>query len=67
MLGGGLSLPDVFYFGNAIGESGDSASDAIVEAADDSPPAPMARDLGPHRSTTPTISIATAASIRRIN
>ena len=30
----GLSAADVFYFGNAVGESGDSASNAIVNAAD---------------------------------
>jgi len=30
----GLSVPDVFYFGNAIGETGNSAADARVNAAD---------------------------------
>jgi hypothetical protein len=30
----GLSEPDVFYFGNAVGESGNSAVDAIVNAQD---------------------------------
>lgn len=30
----GLKTPDVFYFGNAIGESGNSSSDAIVSTAD---------------------------------
>jgi hypothetical protein len=29
-----LSAPDVFYFGNAIGETGNSATDANVNAAD---------------------------------
>lgn len=31
----GLLAPDVFYFGNAIGESGNSPSDAHVDAADE--------------------------------
>ena len=31
----GLSASDVFYFGNAIGESGNSASDAMVTPADE--------------------------------
>jgi subtilisin-like proprotein convertase family protein len=30
----GLSQPDVFYFGNAVGETGNSTSDARVTAAD---------------------------------
>ena len=30
----GLSQPDVFYFGNAPGETGDSASDALVNGTD---------------------------------
>ena len=30
----GLTQPDVFYFGNAIGETGNSSSDAIVDATD---------------------------------
>ncbi len=30
----GLTAPDVFYFGNAIGESGDSATDASVGVRD---------------------------------
>ncbi len=30
----GLADPDVFYFGNAIGETGNSGSDAIVNAVD---------------------------------
>jgi len=30
----GLNSPDVFYFGNAVGESGDSTADAKVNAAD---------------------------------
>ena len=30
----GLTSPDVFYFGNAIGESGNSPTDAAVTAAD---------------------------------
>ena len=31
----GLSSPDVFYFGNAIGETGNSTSDAMVTPADE--------------------------------
>ena len=31
----GLSSPDVFYFGNAIGESGNSATSAQVSAVDE--------------------------------
>ncbi|MDY7010415.1 MAG: hypothetical protein SVV80_06635 [Planctomycetota bacterium] len=31
----GLALPDVFYFGNAIGETGNSASDATVKPTDE--------------------------------
>src|SRR5262245_35905880 len=31
----GLATPDVFYFGNAIGESGDSAANALVNASDE--------------------------------
>ena len=30
----GLAVPDVFYFGNQAGETGDSATDAAVTAAD---------------------------------
>jgi hypothetical protein len=30
----GLAQDDVFYFGNAIGETGNSATDAVVNAAD---------------------------------
>jgi hypothetical protein len=30
----GLSVPDTFYFGNAIGESGDNALNAFVDATD---------------------------------
>jgi hypothetical protein len=30
----GLTTADVFYFGNAVGESGNTASDAIVDAVD---------------------------------
>ena len=30
----GLETPDVFYFGNAVGETGNSAADAIVDATD---------------------------------
>ena len=30
----GLTTPDVFYFGNAIGETGNSATDAIVDGMD---------------------------------
>jgi hypothetical protein len=31
----GLSAADVFYFGNAVGESGDSAADTVVNSADE--------------------------------
>jgi rhamnogalacturonan endolyase len=31
----GLSAADVFYFGNAVGESGDSTSNAVVDAQDE--------------------------------
>jgi hypothetical protein len=31
----GLAAPDIFYFGNAIGESGDSAFNAVVDAQDE--------------------------------
>jgi hypothetical protein len=31
----GLANPDVFYFGNAVGETGESAADAQVTAADE--------------------------------
>src|SRR5581483_9085948 len=31
----GLPASDVFYFGNAIGESGNSSSDAIVDVTDE--------------------------------
>jgi hypothetical protein len=31
----GITTPDVFYFGNAVGESGNSTTDAIVNAADE--------------------------------
>lgn len=30
----GLKKPDVFYFGSAVGESGNSAANAVVDAAD---------------------------------
>ena len=32
----GLSSPDVFYFGNAIGESGNNTGNAVVDAQDES-------------------------------
>jgi hypothetical protein len=32
----GLAAPDVFYFGNAIGEVGNTTANAIVTAADES-------------------------------
>ena len=31
----GLAMPDVFYFGNAVGESGNSPTDALVNATDE--------------------------------
>src|SRR5205807_2441255 len=31
----GLTAPDVFYFGNAIGETGNSPANAIVNATDE--------------------------------
>ncbi|MDY7011491.1 MAG: hypothetical protein SVV80_12185, partial [Planctomycetota bacterium] len=31
----GLASPDVFYFGNAIGETGNSATDATVKPTDE--------------------------------
>ncbi|MGA2063144.1 MAG: LamG-like jellyroll fold domain-containing protein, partial [Thermoguttaceae bacterium] len=31
----GLSAADVFYFGNAVGESGDNPANAVVDAADE--------------------------------
>ncbi len=31
----GLSQPDIFYFGNAVGDAGDSATDAKVNATDE--------------------------------
>ena len=31
----GLAVNDVFYFGNAIGETGNSAADAFVNATDE--------------------------------
>ena len=31
----GITSPDVFYFGNAVGESGNSTADAIVNASDE--------------------------------
>ncbi|REK10225.1 MAG: hypothetical protein DWQ37_16585 [Planctomycetota bacterium] len=34
----GLSHDDVFYFGNAVGESGNSPTDAIVDAVDEQAP-----------------------------
>jgi sialidase-1 len=46
----GLTAPDQFYFGNAIGETGDNPSDAVVDAIDQqgahdhpfsAPPAPI--------------------------
>ncbi len=48
----GLAKPDTFYFGNAVGESGDSSSDAQVKPSDalqvinrlSGPPAPAAID-----------------------
>ena len=30
-----LAKPDVFYFGNAIGDSGDSANNAWINASDE--------------------------------
>ena len=35
----GLASKDVFYFGNAIGETGNSPTDAIVNATDVAAPA----------------------------
>ncbi len=31
----GLSVPDTFYFGNAVGEAGDSAGNAMVDVTDE--------------------------------
>ena len=31
----GLARPDVFYFGNAVGETGNSSTDAVVDSADE--------------------------------
>jgi hypothetical protein len=44
----GLSEPDVFYFGNAMGESGNSAADAKVNALD-----MLAARSNPHDSLNP--------------
>ena len=60
----GLAEPDVFYFGNAIGEAGNQPGNAIVNATDEI----LARNF-PHsdarsgsRSTIPTTTTATARS-----
>jgi len=31
----GLAAPDIFYFGNAVGETGDNTSNAVVDLQDD--------------------------------
>ena len=46
----GLTQPDVFYFGNAIGETGNSATDAIVNFADAQG---VQNHLSPGASTAP--------------
>ena len=59
----GLTTADVFYFGNAVGETGNAAADAIVDAVD----CPGAQNnparIRP-RSRWPTTSIATDWSMR---
>jgi|GEM_PF-6137334 len=44
----GLSQSDVFYFGNAVGEAGNSASDATVNTID-----VLLTRLNPHNNTDP--------------
>jgi parallel beta-helix repeat protein len=44
----GLATPDVFYFGNAIGESGTSITDAIVDVNDE-----LAARADPHNFRKP--------------
>lgn len=45
-----LSAPDVFYFGNAIGESGNSTTDAIVDSSDE-----LGARSDPHSFTNPAL------------
>ena len=63
----GLAEPDVFYFGNAIGESGNATGNAIVNATDEI----MARNfyhgaLDPAAIDDPTTTTATGWSTGRI-
>jgi hypothetical protein len=70
----GLAADDVFYFGNAIGETGDSLADAIVNATDVN-----ATRINPHFSINPatitdaydfdrdTMVNATDVNIARLN
>jgi hypothetical protein len=47
-----LAAPDVFYFGNAIGESGNSAASAVVDVADEQAASAHRTGLGPAAITS---------------
>lgn len=54
----GLTTPDVFYFGNAIGETGNSSGDAIVDAVD-------AQAIHDHPSAAPPAPVTSLYDINR--
>ena len=59
----GLAEPDVFYFGNAVGESGNQPGNAIVNATDEIfAPTTLAASRTRLRWTTLATSTATVSS-----
>ena len=52
----GLTTPDVFYYGNAIGESGDSTLNAFVNASD---------EIAVRHQTAVAVSVASPYDIDR--
>src|SRR5205807_7163628 len=46
----GLAIPDVFYFGNVVAESGNTSADAVVDAADE-----LATANDPHNFLNPSV------------
>ena len=61
----GLAADDVFYFGNAIGETGNSGN-TFVDTADELVLAATARQPAERRSPISTTSTATSRSIRKM-
>ena len=63
----GLAAPDVFYFGNAIGDSGDSPANAVVDTGDELVRGRMLRRSAQRPSRTLTTTIEIKPSTASIN